>query len=383
MKKQQAQQYFSSFLANYDFEAKDAIWNNQSKRFREFWKTKILSGDKENLNDLEIDQIIRILDRHGKGNTKDSEAIARVMIPQGAWRRMFNDIKSNKELARSLNETFLENGVDKKASCIDKVYKLNEGRHNNLTGQSGSAINAMLAAFDPLHNLSIISLKDRKKVFEFFEFDGMPDFDNDPIGKKMVLSNDGIINGFNNLGIKYSARTISVFPYSSEIRPLWKVEHEDDYTQWGGFKDTTETKAEVAADPALFYMESQLEDFLIENWDRTDLGQKYDLIEEEGELKSQQYRTGVGRIDILAQDKITKQYVVIELKKAQTSDDTVGQLTRYMGWLEEHKTGGKPTKGIIIAALYDERLYYALKKIKDTEVYLYKVDFKLEKFEKL
>jgi restriction system protein len=127
-------------------------------------------------------------------------------------------------------------------------------------------------------------------------------------------------------------------------------------------------------------MESQLEDFLIENWDRTELGQKYDLIMEEGELQSQQYPTGIGRIDILAQDKKTKQYVVIELKKGQTSDDTVGQITRYMGWLEDHKTGGKPTKGIIIAAQYDERLYYALKILKDIEVYLYKVDFKLQEF---
>ncbi len=127
-------------------------------------------------------------------------------------------------------------------------------------------------------------------------------------------------------------------------------------------------------------MESQLEDFLIENWEKTELGKKYDLIEEDGEEVSQQYPTGVGPVDILAQDKKTKQFVVIELKKNQTSDDTVGQLARYMGWLEEHKTNGKPTKGIIIAAQYDRRLYYALKKISSAEVYLYRVDFKLAEF---
>ena len=127
-------------------------------------------------------------------------------------------------------------------------------------------------------------------------------------------------------------------------------------------------------------MESQLEDFLIENWDKTELGKRYDLIEEDGDLKSQQYRTGIGVIDILVQDKETKQLVVSELKKNQTSDDTISQLARYMGWLEEHKTNGKPTKGIIIAAQYDDRLHYALKKIKDVEVYLYRVDFKLTEF---
>jgi restriction system protein len=163
-----------------------------------------------------------------------------------------------------------------------------------------------------------------------------------------------------------------------EVKPLWKIEPEED----GGLdgNGTSIIKEEVISDPSLFYMESQLEDFLIENWDRTELGRKYDLIEEEGELRSQQYRTGIGTIDILARDKNSQQYVVIELKKGQTSDDTVGQITRYMGWLEEHKTGGKPTKGIIIAAQYDQRLYYALKKLKDIEIYLYKVDFKLQEF---
>jgi hypothetical protein len=51
-----------------------------------------------------------------------------------------------------------------------------------------------------------------------------------------------------------------------------------------------------------------------------------------------------------------------------------------MGWLEENKTQGKPAKGIIIAGKYDRRLYYALKKLKDTEVYLYQVNFKLDEF---
>jgi hypothetical protein len=53
-----------------------------------------------------------------------------------------------------------------------------------------------------------------------------------------------------------------------------------------------------------------------------------------------------------------------------------------MGWLEEHKTNGALTKGIIIAAQYDNRLHYALKKVKDVEFYLYRVDFKLQEFAK-
>jgi restriction system protein len=165
------------------------------------------------------------------------------------------------------------------------------------------------------------------------------------------------------------------------MKGLWRAEPEEE-PSWDVLKPVPSAITEETADPALFYMESQLEDFLIENWDKTELGKKYDLIEEKGELISQQYRTEIGIIDILAEDKNSKQLVVIELKKNQTSDDTVGQLTRYMGWLEEHKTNGRLTKGIIIAAQYDNRLHYALKKVKDVEVYLYRVDFKLQEFAK-
>lgn len=131
----------------------------------------------------------------------------------------------------------------------------------------------------------------------------------------------------------------------------------------------------------LFYMEKQLEDFIIHNWDKTELGKKYDLLIEEGELISQQYKTDIGPIDILVKDKTSKSYVVIELKKNQTSDDTIGQLARYMGWISENKKD-KKVKGIIIAGSFDKKLDYALKVMDNVEVFLYEVDFKLKEFQK-
>jgi hypothetical protein len=131
----------------------------------------------------------------------------------------------------------------------------------------------------------------------------------------------------------------------------------------------------------LFYMEKQLEDFIIYNWEETQLGKRFDLIIEDGELKSQQYPTDIGRIDILAKDKESGRYVVIELKKDQTSDDTVGQLARYMGWIME-TYNVDDVMGVIIAGKYDKKLDYALKMVRNVEVFLYEVDFKLNKFEK-
>ena len=129
----------------------------------------------------------------------------------------------------------------------------------------------------------------------------------------------------------------------------------------------------------LFYMEKQLEDFLIHNWVNTELGSRLDLIVEDGELVSQQYPTDIGPIDILAKDKKTGGHVVIELKRSQTSDDTIGQLARYMGWVTANMKDVN-VRGIIVAGAYDKRLAYALKMIPNIEVYLYDISFKLKGF---
>lgn len=136
-------------------------------------------------------------------------------------------------------------------------------------------------------------------------------------------------------------------------------------------------KEDSPVSAGLFYMEKQLEDFIIENWNTSELGSKYDLLYEEGVLLSQQYRTSIGPIDILAREKGTGHYVVIELKRNQTSDDTVGQVMRYMGWVSEslHDPG---VKGVIIAGKYDTKLHYAQALIPNVDVYLYEVQFSLK-----
>ena len=105
----------------------------------------------------------------------------------------------------------------------------------------------------------------------------------------------------------------------------------------------------------------------------------YPNIYEDGELISQQFPTTIGKIDILAKDKKNKNYVVIELKKNQTSDDTIGQLSRYMGWIRQEKKD-ENVKGIIVAGAFDEKLKYAKSELKNSEAFLYEVDFKIKEF---
>ena len=194
----------------------------QSQKFRNFWTDRIMNRPDGELDDPEIDEIVRILDRNGKGNTKDSEAVARAMIAQGAWRRMFNEIKAKKPLAKALNDVLRETDADKRAAAIAKVYELNHGRRNNLTGQSGNAIDAMLAAWDPFSNSSVISLNDRKLVIKNLGLDRGPDFEKDKIGRKITLSNSAIVTGLEKLGIRGSVRTISAFPRNA-WRPMLRV----------------------------------------------------------------------------------------------------------------------------------------------------------------
>lgn len=155
------------FLSTYDAVAMDQAWKGLSQRFHTFWDDRVLSDDTETIPDSDCDEIIRILDRNGKGNTKDSESVARAMVPQGAWRRMLNEFHGNKALGALVTKVLSESDPDRKATLIDELYKKNAGQKNNLTGPSGNTVGAFLAAYDPINNLSIISLNDRRAVIEF------------------------------------------------------------------------------------------------------------------------------------------------------------------------------------------------------------------------
>ena len=71
---------------------------------------------------------------------------------------------------------------------------------------------------------------------------------------------------------------------------------------------------------------------------------------------------GIGRTDLICLDD-KDNYVVLELKAVQSSDIVIGQILRYMGYIEENwaEKERKKVKGIIIAPGYDEQLRLAAK----------------------
>lgn len=133
-------------------------------------------------------------------------------------------------------------------------------------------------------------------------------------------------------------------------------------------------------DPLVFALEKHLEDFLVANWNGTELGKDYDIYQEEGELIGQQFPSDTGPIDILAISKDKKVLLIVELKKGRASDAVVGQVQRYMGFvLEELAEDDQTVKGVIIAFDDDLRIRRALKVTKDIEFYCYEVSFTLTK----
>ena len=133
-------------------------------------------------------------------------------------------------------------------------------------------------------------------------------------------------------------------------------------------------------DQSSFALEKHLEDFLVQNWAQTELGQDYDIYKEDGEPFGKQYPTDTGPLDILAVSKDKKRLLVVELKKGRASDAVVGQTLRYMGFVQDELAeDGQSVHGAIIAHEDDQRIRRALSMTPNIVFYRYQVSFKLVK----
>lgn len=137
---------------------------------------------------------------------------------------------------------------------------------------------------------------------------------------------------------------------------------------------------ETIEDPSEFALEKHLEDFLVKNWAQTELGKLYDIYEEDGEVRGQQYPSDTGPLDILAVSKDKKTLLVVELKKGRVSDNVVGQIQRYMGYVKaELAEDNQEVRGVIIGLEDDLKIKRALSVTTNIDFYRYQINFKLFK----
>lgn len=133
-------------------------------------------------------------------------------------------------------------------------------------------------------------------------------------------------------------------------------------------------------DPVTFALEKHLEDFLVANWAFTALGRTHNIFTEDGEVVGRQYPSDTGPIDILAVRKDGKELLVVELKRGRASDVVVGQILRYMGYVQaELAEDDQTVRGAIIALEDDTKLRRALSLVPSVDFYRYQVSFSLTK----
>ena len=139
----------------------------------------------------------------------------------------------------------------------------------------------------------------------------------------------------------------------------------------------TAEPSETFEDPSAFVLEKYLEDFIVSNFNTIFRGTLHIYEDAEGN-EGQQYATDIGPIDILAVEPKSNVFVVIELKKGRPSDQVIGQILRYMGWVKKNLCKeGQAVKGLVICRDPDPKLSYALEMTNNIDVRYYSVSFKL------
>jgi RecB family endonuclease NucS len=119
--------------------------------------------------------------------------------------------------------------------------------------------------------------------------------------------------------------------------------------------------------------EREVEQAIQENWSATPFGAR-------GlKLVARQRVTPVNTIDLLARNPATDTWWVLELKRQNSSDAVVGQLSRYRGWIASHYgVAVEQACGIILTDKVSERLRHAVRVQQGVELWCYDDQLALE-----
>jgi hypothetical protein len=152
---------------------------------------------------------------------------------------------------------------------------------------------------------------------------------------------------------------------------LWAIEQTPEGLAVRRTEDTTE---DVAAPPDIdtaepvddgfgggaFALESHLRDYLARNPPTVAAHGPLTLFVDDKGRDGVEYQTDCGPADLIFHDA-DQNFVVFELKLGRGPDAALGQVQRYMGWIETHIAKGKTVSGVIVANSISDKLKYAAK----------------------
>lgn len=190
----------------------------------------------------------------------------------------------------------------------------------------------------------------QKKVHDFQkEHYNSPRVPNDPYPQWSVRKLAKLLNKKNSSHLSLELRLAEAFLECPELKNC-----KNKTIAIRKFKEM-EGKSLIKNEERVFEYEEGLHNYLEKNWGLSPFGNEWTL-------EGSKYKTEIGEIDLLAKNEEDNKWLVIELKKDQASDETVGQILRYMGFVKRSKLCSKDEVviGLIIARTFDKQILYAL-----------------------
>lgn len=174
-----------------------------------------------------------------------------------------------------------------------------------------------------------------------------------------------------------------VAPYEPSIHGQWEIVATDDgrcavrlAREPIDAPDATPQSDDDAA--GTFALESHLRDYLARNLPGiADIGVKLSVFKSDDDRDGVEFQTDMGPIDILALSS-NGDFFVFELKLGRGPDSALGQILRYMGWVQEHLAKGKKVFGVVIAATISDKLRYAATQVPNVRLMQYELRFNVK-----
>jgi hypothetical protein len=186
-------------------------------------------------------------------------------------------------------------------------------------------------------------------------------------------------------GSKYQKVNSTLTRLSDEVGiDLWTLDSLLDHFVENAEDEPLDSEEESKGGTGEFVAEKHLQKYLVDNWDAIELSQEWDIYSDTDDPEAGvEYPTDVGPADILLNHKTEQRICVVELKKSRSSDRAVGQLLRYIGWVQSHLeeldevASDANVEGLLITGEETDRLQYALSVVPQAELQLYNINFKL------